>query len=131
MTTWYESTLKPQLVSDAATFLDAWGETVTRRILGDEGDTESILAVVDLDDELAGGLDGDSVTPDSPSGSRIGRTGVFEVASSQTIDREDTLVRSSGEAWSVVRIVARDDGMKSVFVRRVDGGTSKRARIRP
>lgn len=131
MPTSYETTLQAQLVTDAATFLDQFGETVTRRIAGDESDTESILAIVDLDDELAGGLDGDSVNPDSPAGSRISRTGVFEILASQSVSLKDIYERSSGETWSVVRVAARDDGMQSVFCRRVDGGTSKRARIRP
>lgn len=131
MATRYETVTKAQLVADGLTFLDELGETITRLIAGDEDDTESVLAIVDLDDELAGGLDGDSVNPDSPSGSRISRTGVFELKASQEVLRSDIFVRSTGERWSVVRVAARDDAMQSVFVRRVDGGTSKRARIKP
>lgn len=131
MATTYETTTQAQIVTDAATFLDQFGETITRWIAGDENDTESILAIVDLDDELAGGLDGDSVNPDSPLGSRISRSAVFEVLASQTVNVKDVYVRPNAERWGVVRTAARDDGLQSVFCRKVDGGTSKRARIRP
>lgn len=131
MPTRYESITKAQLVADGDRFVDELGETLTRLIAGDETDTESVLAIVDLDDELAGGLDGDSVNPDSPSGSRVSRTGVLEMLASQEVLRTDIYRRSTGERWSVVRVAARDDGMQSVFIRRVDGGTSKRTRVKP
>lgn len=126
MATWFESTLKPQLDTDAATVLDHWGETITRRIAGDEGDTESILAVVDKDALIQGDPVGDT-----PQGRRVIKELVLEVLSAQEITLTDTFELPSGEVWSVVEVPASDASMKSVICRRSDGGTSKRTRVRP
>lgn len=126
MPTWYETTLKTQIENDADIVLDTWGETVTRRICGDEDDTESILAAFMTDAEIQGDLVGDDA-----NGRRVTKEAEFEVKSDQAITLNDVLVRSNGEVWSVVAIPARDDGMKTVIGRKTDGGTSKRARVRP
>lgn len=126
MPTWYESTLKPQLVTDAAMMLDTWGETITRRIAGDESDTESVLAVVDKDALIQGDPVGDS-----PAGRRVVKELVLEMLDTQEVTLDDTFVLTNGEVWAVVETPARDDGLKSVVCRRSDGGTSKRTRVRP
>lgn len=126
MPTRYETNLKARIQADAATVLDNWGETITRRIAGDENDTESVIAVVDKDALIQGDPVGDS-----PQGRRVVKEIVLEMLDSQEVTLDDTFVLTSGEVWAVVETPARDDGMKSVVCRRSDGGTSKRTRVRP
>lgn len=126
MPTRYETNLKARIQADAATVLDNWGETITRRIAGDESDTESVLAVVDKDALIQGDPVGDT-----PAGRRVVKEIVLEMLDTQEVTLDDTFVLTNGEVWAVVETPARDDGLKSVVCRRSDGGTSKRTRVRP
>lgn len=126
MPTRYETNLKARIQADAATVLDNWGETITRRIAGDESDTESVIAVVDKDALIQADPVGDT-----PAGRRVVKEIVLEMLDSQEVTLDDTFVLTNGEVWAVVATPARDDGLKSVVCRRSDGGTSKRTRVRP
>lgn len=131
MPTRYESTTRGQIRDDADTFLDEWGESVVRRIGGDSQYTETILAIVDQDDEMGSGMDGDGLDPlTHPKGERLRRSILFEVKHDTTLDENDTIVFED-QIWSLHRIAARDAGMKTFAGSRVDGGTSKQARMRP
>lgn len=129
MPTTYESTLRSQLATDAATVIDTWGEAVTRRLLGAAGTTETINAVVDQDKETESQPD----DYERPEGQQIRREIMLEVLATQDIDRRDTFVigADGGEVWSVRRIRSRDDGMKTVYLVLVEGQTSRMTRNRP
>lgn len=130
MPTRYESTTRGQIRDDADTFLDEWGESVVRRIGGSAQQLETIQAIVDLDDEMGNGMDGDGIDPDNPKGRRVRRSVIFDVKHDTTLEEEDTIVYAE-QVWSLKRIVSRDDGMKTYAGSRVEGGSSKVARVRP
>lgn len=130
MPTRYESTTRALLRSDADIVLDEWGESVVRRIGGSFQNTVEITAIVDLDDETGGGMDGDGQDPSTPNGQRVRRSGILDVKHSTDLFDNDT-IEHDGLVWAVKRIVARDDGMKSYAMTAIEGLSSKRARVRP
>ncbi len=115
--------------ADGARLLAAFGETVVRWPLGDEGEAEEVTANVDLANEAYPAQlnwGGQRVRDDD--GERMARRGLLDVLPGQSLDTRDRW-EVRGQMWNTVRIEGSDEGLTTVTIERLEKTRTRKRRV--
>lgn len=123
-----------ELTTTAFLNTDIFGKTITHWIGGDPNNTESVIAIVDLKEEMGrSGAPGEGRGADDRTGIRRQHWARLSLNTDVVVVDEVTIFEIDGERWTVDRVEGRDmdGGMQDVWCKRATHASSRQAVPRP